>query len=246
MFFPERITQICESDLVLEVGPGASPHPRSNVFLDKKFASEEEELAQCGYNSSEFDRSKVVFYEGGRFPFEDNEFDYVICSHVLEHIDELELPFFVSELCRVAKKGYLEFPTIYYDYIYNIPEHLTLLLKTEEGIYYISKERTGLSVFNKITSFFYASAFKGHVINVEPLKNYYFQGFEWSGKISVIKAEHINDVTLGESDFVNIPSMKNESLNNNVKFNELSFNDCLKLLAFKIFKKTKQIVTKFN
>ena len=44
-----------------------------------------------------------------KLPFKDNEFDFVFASHVLEHIKNVKL--FISELERVAKKGYLELPT---------------------------------------------------------------------------------------------------------------------------------------
>ena len=77
----------------------------------------------CGYSANEFanticdvqDLSK--FYEGknfvkldgNRLPFEDNHFDFVIASHVLEHVEDYK--FFISELERVSNKGYIELPT---------------------------------------------------------------------------------------------------------------------------------------
>ena len=77
----------------------------------------------CGYSANEFanticdvqDLSK--FYEGknfvkldgNRLPFEDNHFDFVIASHVLEHVKDYK--FFISELERVSNKGYIELPT---------------------------------------------------------------------------------------------------------------------------------------
>ena len=39
----------------------------------------------------------------------DNEFDFVIASHVIEHIEDFE--FFLKELERISKKGYIELPT---------------------------------------------------------------------------------------------------------------------------------------
>ena len=77
----------------------------------------------CGYSANEFanticdvqDLSK--FYEGknfvkldgNRLPFEDNHFDFVIASHVLEHVEDYK--FFINELERVSNKGYIELPT---------------------------------------------------------------------------------------------------------------------------------------
>ncbi len=77
----------------------------------------------CGYSANEFasticdvqDLSK--FYENKNFirlttkqlPFIDNQFDFVVASHVMEHVDDLK--FFISELERVSKMGYIELPT---------------------------------------------------------------------------------------------------------------------------------------
>jgi SAM-dependent methyltransferase len=77
----------------------------------------------CGYTANEFatticdvqDLSK--FYVDKNFvrltdkqlPFKDDQFDFVIASHVIEHVDDLK--FFISELERVSKKGYIELPT---------------------------------------------------------------------------------------------------------------------------------------
>lgn len=130
MFFPERITSIKSSHRVLEIGPGSTPHPRADVLLEKRYSSTSEYYAQCGNEGSkEFDQ-RFVFYDGRKFPFNDHEFDYVICSHVLEHISDIE--YFLSEVFRVSKAGYFEYPLIYYDYIYDIAEHITFLKKIED------------------------------------------------------------------------------------------------------------------
>ena len=44
-----------------------------------------------------------------KLSFKDNEFDFVIASHVIEHVEDFQ--FFIKELERVAKKGYIELPT---------------------------------------------------------------------------------------------------------------------------------------
>ena len=46
-------------------------------------------------------------------PFKDGEFDFVIASHVLEHVEDSY--FFIKELERVSSKGYIEVPTILED-----------------------------------------------------------------------------------------------------------------------------------
>ena len=44
-----------------------------------------------------------------KLPFNDKEFDFVIASHVAEHVEDIS--FFLSELARIGKKGYIEVPT---------------------------------------------------------------------------------------------------------------------------------------
>jgi len=81
----------------------------------------------CGYNANKF--AKVIcdvqdlsnHYQEKKFirltekklPFKDKEFDFVVASHVMEHVEDVE--FFIKELQRVSKKGYIELPTILED-----------------------------------------------------------------------------------------------------------------------------------
>ena len=77
----------------------------------------------CGYSANEFatticdvqdlsnfykDKSFVKL-ENKKLPFNDDQFDFVIASHVMEHVEDLE--FFIGELERISKKGYIELPT---------------------------------------------------------------------------------------------------------------------------------------
>ncbi|MDB4140475.1 class I SAM-dependent methyltransferase [Candidatus Pelagibacter sp.] len=81
----------------------------------------------CGYNASKF--AKVIcdvqdlsnHYQDKKFirltekklPFKDKEFDFVVASHVMEHVEDIN--FFIKELERVSKKGYIELPTMLED-----------------------------------------------------------------------------------------------------------------------------------
>jgi len=125
MFFPQRITKIKESDKVLEIGPGADPHPRSDVLLELEFESQEDYSRQFGHDRKLETKKKILFYDGKSFPFKDKEFDYVICAHVLEHVEDVES--FLSELFRVSKRGYVEYPLAYYEYLYNFDVHLNFV-----------------------------------------------------------------------------------------------------------------------
>ena len=44
-----------------------------------------------------------------KLPFKDREFDYVVCAHVIEHVNDPI--FFKKEIERIGKSGYIELPT---------------------------------------------------------------------------------------------------------------------------------------
>jgi len=77
----------------------------------------------CGYTANKFAKTVsdvqdlTSFYKDKKFvrilnkklPFQDNEFDFVIASHVIEHVEDFQ--FFITEIERVSKQGYIELPT---------------------------------------------------------------------------------------------------------------------------------------
>jgi len=196
MFFEEKITLIKGEDKVLEIGPGGSPYFRSDVFLEKNF-NEEEMKRQRGNTKALQTDKKVVYYKGGVFPFNDKEFDYIVCSHVVEHVPADELPFFLKEIQRVGKKGYIEFPTLYYDYMYNIEEHLNLMnLDDNNCILFMRKEQTMLNEFFLIQKFFFSTLENSYVDLVNDLKEYFFKGFEWEGHIDLKEVTSLNDLVV--------------------------------------------------
>lgn len=46
----------------------------------------------------------LLLYNLKKIPWKDENFDYVICSHVLEHIEERDIHYFLNELWRVCSK----------------------------------------------------------------------------------------------------------------------------------------------
>ena len=76
--------------MVLEIGPGGNAHPRADVLLELEFNDEKEAEIQRSSSPPLITDKKVVYYDGTYFPFEKNEFDYVICSHVLEHVEDTD------------------------------------------------------------------------------------------------------------------------------------------------------------
>jgi len=190
MFFPERI-HLLPSDRILEVGPGASPDPRSQIFLEKRFLEPEATRQRGGLPAIEYCKP-VVYYEGDILPFCNREFDYAICSHVVEHVENLE--HFVAELTRVAARGYLEFPTVHYEYLYNFTEHLNLVCYNGKELLWVPKIETPLDEFAPTQQFFRALLEKSYDDLIQPFREEFFQGFEWSNPIPVRRARSLAEL----------------------------------------------------
>ena len=192
MYFPEKMIHINVGDKVLEIGPGASPHPRSDVLLEKDFGNGDEHARQCGGTPAALTDTRTVYYDGGAFPFGDGEFDYVICSHVIEHVPDVE--FFCAEMFRVAQAGYLEFPLIYYDFVFNIPEHLNLCIQRDGTLIYAEKSHIFPPVLKPIQEFWYTALASGYTDTVSDLAPHLMQGFEWTSPFTVRKTDRIEDL----------------------------------------------------
>ena len=96
---------IKKSDLVLEIGSGDNPNSRADILCDRYLT---QNIERAGGFYIRVDRPFVVC-DGYKLPFADQSFDYVICSHILEHMDRPEK--FLAEVMRVGKAGYIEVPT---------------------------------------------------------------------------------------------------------------------------------------
>ncbi len=93
-----------ETGLVLEIGSGDNPNPRSNVLVDRYLGADNRERG----GDLVVDRPFVVA-DAHHLPFKDGVFAYSICSHILEHMDEPEQ--FARELMRVSESGYIQSPS---------------------------------------------------------------------------------------------------------------------------------------
>ncbi len=78
------------------------------------------------------DKSFVKITEK-KLPFQDKEFDFVIASHVIEHIEDIS--YFLNELSRIGKRGYIEVPSRLEDNLVfeNKKDHLWHLIFDDVG-----------------------------------------------------------------------------------------------------------------
>ncbi|MFG1525560.1 methyltransferase domain-containing protein [Halobacteriovorax sp. RZ-3] len=110
MFFMGRIRwavrkillPIKRNDLVLDVGSGGNPYTRSDILLDRFQNSEHR-----GGVALVIDRVTILG-DANKMPFKDKSIDFIIASHILEHMEDPAV--FLNELQRVGKAGYIETP----------------------------------------------------------------------------------------------------------------------------------------
>jgi hypothetical protein len=82
------------SDNVLEIGPGNVPFPLATISI--------------GFNES-VKKFIEIDIDNSPFPFEENEFDFSYCRHVLEDIQNPE--FAIEQIFKCSRQGYIETPS---------------------------------------------------------------------------------------------------------------------------------------
>lgn len=82
---------------VLDIGCGQSPYKHLlDTGTTKYFGIDIIEAKNFGYDNSE-----ITSFDGKNIPFEDNKFDAVICTEVLEHVQDFQ--YLIDEIYRTSK-----------------------------------------------------------------------------------------------------------------------------------------------
>lgn len=175
---------IAEGDLVLDIGSGGWPFKRANHLADKF-----PEGTTHRFESMVQDDRPFFEVDIEHLPFEDKSYDFVFCSHVIEHLDNPGGA--MRELMRVAKRGYIEVPTRLSDVMFNFTRlqnhhrwHSVLqgntLLLTEWN----ERERRelGNQFFDALHSK-YANPFQDFF---ERNRDLFFTSYHWSGSIEFL------------------------------------------------------------
>jgi len=163
---------------VLDIGCGYSANDYATTICDIQDLSKH-------YN----DRNFVKLIDEN-LPFTDNEFDFVVASHVIEHVKDPKK--FIAELERVSKKGYIELPTKLEDNLVfeNKKEHLWHMDFDDVNLELIISKK--LQVFNPILT----------VSTVQKLREYFRKSLVielyWENKIDykIIEKNIVNQMSL--------------------------------------------------
>ena len=118
---------------VVEIGSGHNPTIRANVIVEKYI---NDNTHRCG-NIKIYPHQIFINADGENMPFENKEFDYAICCQVLEHVDHPAK--FISELCRVAKRGYIETPSLIGEFLFPKKAHRWVILDIDQKLVIFEK-----------------------------------------------------------------------------------------------------------
>ena len=107
---------------ILDVGGGHVPYSKATDIVDWYPEGEHNQVQRRGAGMNV--PRGVAFHKADarNLPFDDNEFDFVVCAETLNHLDRPDAA--CSELCRVARAGYVEVPDIAHELFEPHDEHL--------------------------------------------------------------------------------------------------------------------------
>jgi len=139
------------TDRVLDVGSGHAPHKRATVLLERH---PDDDTERSGYDVAPDPR--LVIGDAQAMPFADEAFEYVIASHIAEHVeDPLAL---CRELSRVAVAGYVETPGWLGDQLLREPFHRWRVTRRGIGLRFTPAEPRPLGTLGDA---FYALYYAG-------------------------------------------------------------------------------------
>ena len=117
--------KINPGDKVLDAGCGTLPFPLATHLCDITMGTNP--AGRIGSDPVPFNKLGKPFYECSidKMPFEDKEFDFVYCAHVLEHLNDPQAA--CQEIIRVGKRGYIECPSSWHEIVFPAGDHKWLV-----------------------------------------------------------------------------------------------------------------------
>lgn len=116
------VLRIDDRERVLDAGGGHNPFRRADVIVDFDMR---DGVHRDGGQVPEDLKDRYVVADIQALPFRDGAFDFIFCSHVLEHVPDPERA--CRELMRVGKRGYIETPRKWTELVAGYPSHRWLV-----------------------------------------------------------------------------------------------------------------------
>jgi len=166
---------------ILDIGSGGYPFPFATHLADL-------------YEGETTHRAEPIVKDARPFqicnieilPYEDKEFDFVYCSHILEHVQNPSIA--CEEIMRVGKRGYIETPTRMSDIMLNFTgikdHHKWYINMTENSLFFFEwrdedRRDTGCNDFFKMLHSKYKNPFQT-LMNTN--RNMFVNMLLWEGK----------------------------------------------------------------
>lgn len=140
--------KIRRRDKVVEIGSGHNPMYRSDVIVEKYI---NDNSHRCG-DIKIYPHQTFINADGENLPFKDQEFDYAICNQVLEHAEHSDL--FMNELSRVARRGYIETPSLLGEHLFPKYSHKWVILDIDGKLVFFEKSKMPGNYENNYGSLF--------------------------------------------------------------------------------------------
>jgi uncharacterized protein YbaR (Trm112 family)/SAM-dependent methyltransferase len=113
---------------VIDIGGGDGPFPRADVICEKFLGDDVERTNPLGHAGTR----ALVVGDLENLPFADKSFDFVFCSHILEHASDPTRA--INEITRIGKAGYIEVPSEYLEHAATSrTSHLWTILRDADG-----------------------------------------------------------------------------------------------------------------
>jgi len=120
---------------ILDVGSGHNPLPNASILCDLYPRNSSQRVGPLKTYGKPFVACDARF-----LPFKDKTFNFIHCSHLLEHVDNITLLF--TELKRVGEHGYIESPSWFAEnVIYGWKFHKSVVRKKHNNLYYQTVKR---------------------------------------------------------------------------------------------------------
>lgn len=190
----ERMTfDLPEGARVLDVGSGGWPFRHATHLADLFPEETTHRREALNRDGRPFEVVDIHF-----LPYADRSFDFVFCSHVLEHLDDPGRA--IRELNRVAPRGYVEVPTRLSDVMFNftgMKEHHRWHGLNLSGalalVEWPDADRRELpsNIFWRMSQSSYRNAFQDYL---EAAWDYFFVGIKWEGRLPFVIISKDGDV----------------------------------------------------